>query len=149
MVRQAWELVPQVGIKAADIAISFVMSRNKLRSLMAGKFLPPEDGSYPDEDDFLAKDDSTLIRVRYAGTVVQDIEFLKGSLSYEGTSLHSDTTFSEIEDNFKAKGLTFRSAQWLGDGQDCPELGINIATQADVGGDGDVIEWVIMSSDFK
>jgi len=32
--------------------------------------------------------------------------------------------------------------EYFSDGVDCPELGINIATWEDVGGDGDGIEWV-------
>ena len=41
-----------------------------------------------------------------------------------------------------------KSASVLGDGQECPALGVNIATHQDVGGDGDGVEWVILSTNI-
>jgi hypothetical protein len=149
MSNQIWKLVPHSGIKSVGIDIFFGIDRQKLRAAMLDRFLPPKESRFPDEDDFLTENESTFIRVRYSGVLVRDIEFLKGSLNYDGINIHSETTFPEIEKEFKSRGLTFRGAKWLGDGKDCPELCINIATREDVGGDGDGIEWVIMSSDFK
>ena len=63
--------------------------------------------------------------------------------------LHRNTSFAKLKRQFKAMKLSFRNTKWLGDGQDCPELAINIARHEDVGGDGDGIEWVILSSTFK
>ena len=144
-----WELLPRQGIESGTIKVSFGMERQDLRSAMSDHFLPPSPSTYLDEDDFLTTDGSTFIRVRYEGVLVRDIEFLGGSLRYQGIDLHSGTTFTEIGARFGDIGLTFRPTEWLGDGQDCPELGINIATPEDVGGDGNGIEWVILSSNFE
>ena len=35
------------------------------------------------------------------------------------------------------------------DGRDFPSLGINMASREDVGGDGDGVEWVMLSRDFQ
>jgi len=45
-------------------------------------------------------------------------------------------------------GGTLRPTKWLGDGWDCVQLGLNVASHEDVGGDGDEIEWVILSRAF-
>lgn len=37
----------------------------------------------------------------------------------------------------------------LVDGRDFPSLGINMASREDVGGDGDGVEWVMLSRDFQ
>jgi hypothetical protein len=39
-------------------------------------------------------------------------------------------------------------ASHLGDGHECTSLGVNIATHEEVGGDGDGIEWVILSAEI-
>lgn len=146
-----WELNPRTGIAFIEIAITFGMERADVQVLLSKYFLAPSiDNSYPNEDDFLTSDQSSFIRIRYDGTLVQDIEFLSGKLQYQGINLHSNTTFSEIEACFILKGLEFRDTQWLGDGQDCEKLGINIATRENVGGDegDDEIEWVILSKRF-
>jgi hypothetical protein len=144
-----WELLPSVGIESGAIRLSFGMERQDLLAAMSSDFLPPEPSDYTDEDDFLKENRSTFIRVRYEGTRVRDIEFLGGTLRYQGIDLHSRTTFDEIERQFETLGFTFRPTEWLGDGADCPKLAINIATREDVGGDGDEIEWVILSSNFR
>ncbi len=144
-----WTLIPNTGIESGEIKISFGQDRKALNSIMSTKFVPPTDNGYPDEDDFLTHDKSTFIRVRYDGNVVKDIEFLGGHLSYQGINLHADTNFRQIQENFAKHKLSFRDTEWLGDGQDCAALGINIATRDDVGGDGDEIEWVILSSAFE
>ncbi len=143
-----WTLLPSKGIEQGDIQVTFGQERPALREALSAAFLPPEESDYPDEGDFHSKDGSTFIRVRYDGTTVRDIEFLSGSLSYQDVALHAGTTFGEIEKRLGALGFTFRSTEWLGDGMDCPGLGVNIATRDDVGGDGDGIEWVILSGNF-
>ena len=149
MSESAWELLPFIGIERGGFKLSLGMERQDLLAAMSRDFLPPEPSAYIDEDDFLTEDGSTFIRVRYGGTKVQDIEFLGGALKYQGIDLHSSTTFDEIERRFEPLGFTFRPTQWLGDGADCPELAVNIATREDVGGDGEEIEWVILSSNFR
>lgn len=146
----SWQLVPRQGITCGTLQVSMGQNREALRKAMgAAGFVPPKPGSYPDEDDFLTADKSTFIRVRYDGSKVQDIEFLAGTLKYQGVDLHRNTSFAKLKRQFKAMKLSFRNTKWLGDGQDCPELAINIARHEDVGGDGDGIEWVILSSTFK
>lgn len=150
MASSIWQLVPRQGIACGDLQVSMGQERGALRTAMAAaNFLPPRPGRYPDEDDFLTADKSTFIRVRYDGSKVQDIEFLAGTLKYQGVDLHRNTTFAKVKRQFKAMKLGFRDTKWLGDGQDCPDLLINIARHEDVGGDGDGIEWVILSSNFK
>jgi hypothetical protein len=144
-----WELLPRRGIESGALRISFGMTRQDVRHMMTGQFLPLVPNTrYPDEDDFHTADKFTFVRIRYEGTQVRDIEFLGGKLAYQGVPLHAGVAFPEIRARFGEMGLTFRDTEWLGDGQDCPELGVNIATHEDVGGDGDEIEWVILSSDF-
>ena len=146
----SWQLVPRKGINCGTLRINLGQNREALRKAMgAAGFVPPKPGRYPDEDDFLTADKSTVIRVRYDGSKVQDIEFLAGSLKYQGVDLHRNTSFTKLKRQFKAMKLSFRHTKWLGDGQDCPKLAINIARHEDVGGDGDGIEWVILSSTFK
>jgi hypothetical protein len=149
MSNQTWELLPKVGIESGATRISFGMERQEVRSAMSTQFLPPAPSNYEDEDDFVTEGRSTFIRIRYEGTLVRDIEFLGGPLRYQGIDLHANATFGGLEERFGELGLTFRYTEWLGDGQDCPELAINIATHEDVGGDGDGIEWVILSSNFQ
>lgn len=145
-----WQLLPRQGIACGALQVSLGQEREALRKrMLAADFLPPKPSRFADEDDFRTADKSTFIRVRYQGTQVQDIEFLSGALRYRGVDLHRNTTFAQLEKKFKAMKLTLRNTRWLGDGQDCPELAINIATREDVGGDGDGIEWVILSSNFK
>lgn len=146
----SWQLVPRQGIACGTLLVGLGQDREALRKAMdAAGFVPPQPGRYPDEDDFLTADKSTFIRVRYDGSKVQDIEFLAGTLKYQGVDLHRNTTFTKVKRQFKAMKLGFRDTKWLGEGQDCPELAINIARHEDVGGDGDGIEWVILSSTFK
>jgi hypothetical protein len=63
--------------------------------------------------------------------------------------LHADTTLEEVRHFFGARGMTLRPTEWLGDGWDCVELHLNVASHEDVGGAGDEMEWVILSSLFK
>ena len=149
MTDQKWQLIPEMGIECGGARIFFDQDRAALNNLMANHGFLKAKTTYPDEDDFLTTDESTFIRIRYSETNVKDIEFLCGKLQHQGIDLHSGTTFSKIKKEFKAKNLTFRETEWLGDGKDCPELRINITTREDVGGDGEEIEWVILSKGFN
>lgn len=145
-----WQLLPRQGIACGALQVLLGQEREALRKrMLAADFLPPKPSRFADEDDFRTADKSTLIRVRYDGSKVQDIEFLAGRLKYQGVDLHRNTSFAKLKRQFTAMKLSFRDTKWLGDGKDCPELAINIATREDVGGDGNGIEWVILSSTFK
>lgn len=145
-----WVLVPFKGIESGNIRISFGQSRTSVRELLAADFQAPrKNESYPDEDDFITPDDSTFIRIRYdQGDTVRDIEFLAGTLRHQGVDLHDHTTLKSFERYLSSIGGTFRPTKWLGDGWDCVLLGLNVASHEDVGGDGDEIEWVIVSRAF-
>lgn len=151
MSNQIWELCPNQGIFFESVHIWFDQDREDVRKNLISLFPEPKGNKkFPDEDDFVAEDGATFIRVRYDGkNRVRDIEFLNGVLRYQNINIHDGAVFQEIEGNFDKIGLSFRATKWLGDGQDCVNLGINIATHENVGGDGDEIEWVILSKDFK
>lgn len=142
-----WTLIPKVGIASDDHSISFGDSRGELRKALEATYPYETPKNFPNEDDY--KNESVYIRVRYdTEELVQDIEFLDGDLVYRDIHLHDGTTFEEIEEYFRRIGLSFRDTEWFGEGKDCVELEISIATKEQVGGDGDDIEWVIMSNDL-
>ena len=145
-----WEFVPFEGIISKQIAITLGQSRELLRKLAVPLFSPLEPNSdYPDEDDFITVDGTTFIRVRYQDDTVRDIEFLAGQLRYKGFEMHDRATLKEVQRFLSSQNHSLRKTSWLGDGLDCVSLGINIACHDDVGGDGDGIEWVILSRNFK
>jgi len=145
-----WEFVPFEGITSRQLAITLGQSRTQLRKLAAPLFSPLEPNSdYPEEDDFITLDGTTFIRVRYQDDTVRDIEFLSGQLRYKGFELHGRATMTGVQQFLKSENHSLRKTSWLGDGLDCVSLGINIACHEDVGGDGDGIEWVILSRNFK
>ena len=145
-----WVLHPFDGIETDGIKISLGTPRGLLRESMASRFQPPKtNDAYPDEDDFVSQDGSTFIRVRYEHDAVWDIEFLQGTLRHDEVDLHAQTTLDEVRRYFTSKATSLRPTEWLGDGWDCVSLGINIASREDVGGDGDEIEWVILSRAFQ
>lgn len=158
IVEMEWELVPFAGVTSQPISITLGQSRKLLRKHAASVFSPLEpNAAYPDEDDFITLDGVTFIRVRYQdGTVrdyqddtVRDIEFLSGQLRYKGFELHDQATLKSVRRFLQSENHHLRRTKWLGDGFDCVSLGINIACHDDVGGDGDGIEWVILSRNFK
>lgn len=116
---------------------------------MASGFRLRQNDGFPDEDDFVSRDGSTLIRVRYQDEAVWDIEFLSGILRYDDEDLHDQTTLDDVRQFLESKALALRPTEWLGEGWDCVPLGFNIASHEDVGGDGDEIEWVILSRAFQ
>lgn len=145
-----WEFVPFEGIISKQIAITLGTSRELLRKLAVPLFSPLEPNSdYPDEDDFITVDGTTFIRVRYQDDTVRDIEFLSGQLRYKGFEMHDRATLKEVQRFLSSQNHSLGKTSWLGDGLDCVSLGINIACHDDVGGDGDGIEWVILSRNFK
>ena len=143
-----WTLVPQKGIEQAELAIRFGMPRTAVRDLLREAFPNPQ-SHFDDEDDFEHATDGTLIRIRYDDSGVQDIEFLEGSLTYNGVQLSGGSEWPEVRQGLAALGNQFRDTEWLGDGFDCLPIAVNIATHEQIGGDGDGIEWVIMSSKFE
>lgn len=103
-----------------------------------------------DEDDFETPDGATLIRLRFDDDKLQDTEFLSGSLRYRGIELHDNTRWSEVEERLGGFGIRFHESAFLDEGMESSELGVNIATREQVGGDkgDDRIEWVITSINF-
>lgn len=145
-----WDFVPFEGITSRQLAIKLGQSRNVLRKLAASEFSPlVPNTDYPDEDDFITLDGATFIRVRYQDDTVRDIEFLSGQLRYKGFEMHNQATLKGVQRFLKSENHSLRKTKWLGDGLDCVSLGINIACHDDIGGDGDGIEWVILSRNFK
>jgi hypothetical protein len=145
-----WDLVPFQGIASNPVAISLGQSRALVRQSLASAFSPlVPNAPYPDEDDFITPDRSTFIRVRYLDDAVRDIEFLSGRLRYKGFELHDRATLENVRQFLEAETAPLRPTKWLGDGFDCVSLGFNIASHDDIGGDGDGVEWVILSAAFK
>ena len=143
-----WTLVPQKGIEQGELAIHFGMPRSAIRDLLREEFPAPQ-SHFDDEDDFEHLTDGTFIRVRYDDSGVQDIEFLAGYLTYNGVKLSGGDEWPDVRQGLAALGNQFRDTEWLGDGFDCLPIAVNIATHEQIGGDGDGIEWVIMSSKFE
>lgn len=145
-----WDFVPFEGISNDAFAITFGQTRARVRQCMSSAFSPlVPNASYSDEDDFITPDRTTFIRVRYRDDAIRDIEFLSGRLQYKGVDLHDGATLEGLRLFLESENAPLRPTEWLGDGLDCVSLGSNIATHEDVGGDGDGVEWVILSSDFK
>jgi hypothetical protein len=149
MSNSSWELIPRQGICQDEVEIFFGMARSTLRSALRPRFAALNSHMI-DEDDFETTDGGTLIRLRFVDDKLQDIEFLHGSLRYSGIELHDNTTRNEIEEQLGKLGLSFPDSTFLDEGKECSELGINIATREEVGGDkgDDRIEWVITSINF-
>ena len=145
--KPAWTLRPREGVERSELKIVFGQSREALREHLQDAFSPPQ-SHFEDEDDF-AHADGTLIRVRYDEAGVQDIEVLEGVLTYEGIRLCGDVTWPQVQSQLATLGITFRPTQWLGDGTDCLPIAVNIATHEQIGGDGDGVEWVILSKRFR
>jgi hypothetical protein len=145
----SWELIPGKGIRQDEVEIYFGMDRSALRSALRPGFAPPK-SHMTDEDDFETADGGTLIRLRFDGDKLQDIEFLNGKLRYRGIELHDNVTRNEVEEQLAKLGISFQDSTFLDEGMECSELSINIATREEVGGDkgDDRIEWVITSINF-
>jgi hypothetical protein len=144
---ETWELMPRRGIRRGGIELLLGMSRATARDALATTMAGPE-SQFPQEDDFTSELTGTLVRLRYAGDALDDIEFLDGDLRFDGIALHRGARWSTVEEELAAQGFTFQDAVHLGDGHECTSLGVNIATHEEVGGDGDGIAWVILSTDI-
>lgn len=142
-----WKLIPRKGIEQGNVAIHFGMSRTAIRDLL-GESFPAPVSHFENEDDFEHATDGTLIRVRYDDSGVRDIEFLDGVLVFDSVKLSGGGDWPEVQQELAQLGNKFRESEWLGDGTDCLPLAINVATHEQIGGDGDGIEWVILSSNF-
>jgi hypothetical protein len=85
-----------------------------------------------------------MVFLRYDATdTLEEIMCIQGSLRLGALELH-DTTWAELGPALQSLGYTITDPEYYVDGRDCPELGINIATREDVGGDegDDAIEWI-------
>jgi hypothetical protein len=143
-----WELEPRRGIRTSGIELPLGIDRSAARAALAATMDGPQ-SNFPDEDDFTSAADGTWIRLRFDGDTLQMIEFLGGDLRLDGIALHDGAYWPALAESLASKGFAFEPASILGDGLECGSLGVNIATHEDVGGDGDGIEWVIVSTDFE
>ena len=141
-----WELVPRRGIRRNGIELALGMGRPAVRAALAATMSGPE-SHFPDEDDFT--DGGTWIRLRYDDDALLMIEFLQGDLRLDGIALHGGARWPALAESLTSKGFGFEPGNVLGEGQECGQLGVNIATHADVGGDGDGIEWVILAAEIE
>jgi hypothetical protein len=140
------ELVPGSGIRTAGGDIFFGMQRKVLRERLGWK--PTADTMWDDEDEYPLADGGEWLRLRFVDSKLCDIEVLGGHLQYRQIELMA-TRWKILEPQLAEYEYEFVDTEWLGEGKDCLDLQINIATHEDVGGDGDGIEWVIMSTDFQ
>jgi hypothetical protein len=141
-----WELVPRRGIRGDGVELALGMGRPAVRAALGATMRGPQ-SHFPDEDDFV--EDGTLIRLRYDGDALLMIEFLEGDLRLDGIALHGGARWPALAESLASKGFRFEPGSVLGDGQECGQLGVNIATRADVGGDSDEIEWVILAAEIE
>jgi hypothetical protein len=138
-----WELVPRQGIRLGEVQVTLGTRRKEIRRRLAGSFPAPQT-LRKGEDQYVS--DTTLF-LRYEKDSLKVIMFIDGQLTYEGLELR-DTRWEVLAPALAQRGLTISdSPVHFVDGVDCPELGINIATQEEVGGDGDGIEWVSLWRD--
>jgi hypothetical protein len=137
-----WELLPNRGIRIGETEIVVGAPRTKVRQALAQHFPPPANRRRPSEDQYARDDRKAFLRYDDNDTL-EEIMCINGSLCLDGLELH-DTTLTELVPRLEALGYTITAPRYYADGQDCPELGINIATREDVGGDedDDEIEWV-------
>jgi hypothetical protein len=139
-----WELVPRRGVTGgADVLLG--MDRAALRSELTAILGEPR-SHFPNEDDYISDERGTWLRLRFDGDRLEDVEVLRGDLYLDGVPLHRGARWSELSEQLAARGFDFSPATELGDCQECPQLGVNIATHQDVGGEGDGIEWVIVAA---
>jgi len=134
-----WKLMPRQGIRLGDVQVILGTPRDEVRRRLAGCLPEPETCRDGREDQYIS--DTTLF-LRYENATLKVIMFIDGLLAYDGIELH-DTRWGILAPALAESGFTIMdSPAYFVDGVDCPELGVNIATQDDVGGDGDDIEWV-------
>jgi hypothetical protein len=150
-----WELVPRQGIRTTGVDLVLGMDRAAARAALGGETSAGETSAglagpvshFPGEDDYTDAD--TWIRLHYDDGTLRAIELLRGDLRLDGIALHGGAYRPALEESLAAKGFRFESAGAYGEGRECASLGVNIATHEDAGGDGDGVEWVIVSSDIE
>ena len=140
----SWELLPHRGIRIGTTEIVVGAPRTEVRQALTQHFPPPANRRGPSEDQYENNDRMVLLHYDDANTL-EGITWVKGSLHLGEIELH-DTTWSELAPHLEALGYTITEPENYADGKDCPELGINIATREDVGGDegDDEIEWIVI-----
>ena len=149
-----WELVPRQGIRTIGVDLVLGMDRAAARAALGGETggetgagLAGPVSHFPAEDDYTDAD--TWIRLHYDDGTLHAIELLRGDLRLDGIALLGGAYRPALEEALAAKGFRFESAAAYGEGRECASLGVNIATHEDAGGDGDGVEWVIVSSDIE
>jgi hypothetical protein len=140
-----WELVPRRGVRGGGVEVLLGLDRAAARSELSAILGEPR-SHFPDEDDYTSDEHGTWLRLRFEGDRLRDVEFLRGDLYLDGVPLHGGASWSRLSGQLAGLGFDFSPAGELGEGQECPRLGVNIATHQDVGGDGDGIEWVIVAA---
>jgi hypothetical protein len=137
-----WELLPRRGIRIGETEIVVGAPRAEVRQALAQHFSPPVNRRQPSEDQY-AQDDRMLFMRYDAADALEQIMCINGSLRLGDLEL-LDTNWTELAPCLEGLGHTITEPTYYADGRDCPELGINIATREDVGGDedDDEIEWV-------
>ncbi|MDR2013282.1 MAG: hypothetical protein LBQ20_09645 [Rhodanobacter sp.] len=138
----SWQLLPRRGIRFGEAEIVVGAPRAEVRQALAGYFPPPKNQRRESEDQYLNSDGKIFLRYDDANTL-ETIMCITGSVQLDGQEL-LDTTWSELITHLGSLGFNPEESKYFVDGQDFPELGINIATREDVGGDedDDAIEWV-------
>ncbi|MDR0674175.1 MAG: hypothetical protein LBF93_11120 [Zoogloeaceae bacterium] len=137
-----WELLPHRGIRIGKTEIVVDAPRTEVRSALAKYFPPPTNQRQPSEDQYTNSDRMIFLRYDDADTL-EGIMCINGPLYFDGLDIH-DATLTGLVPHLEKRGYTLTESAYYADGQDCPELGINIATREDVGGDedDDKIEWI-------
>lgn len=157
MAKLIWQIVPFKGIEThksdvndttPELQIFFGMNRQEIRKLLADVFPKPEKKNFPDEDDFVSKKGKKFVRLSYdENDKLVSILVIEGRVQYQNIELKEGTTMPKIIKQLEKINISAQDPEYA-DGYDFPQLGINIATHEDVGGDGDEIEYVSLTKDF-
>ena len=139
-----WQLLPNRGISIGKAEIIIGAPRAEVRLALQEHFSCPSNRRRPTEDQYKSGDRQVFMRYDDADTLEEIMCVSGGGSLCLGELELLDTTWTMLAPLLKARGYSITEPQFYADGQDCPELGINIATREDVGGDGDGIEWVAM-----
>lgn len=137
-----WKLLPHRGIRIGETDIVVGTPREAVRQALTQHFPAPSNKREPSEDQYAQG--AARVFMRYdAADSLEQIMCVNGSLRLGDLEL-LDTHWAELSSRLADLGHTITEPQYFADGRDCPELGINIATREDVGGDedDDAIEWI-------
>ena len=146
----SWQLKPRVGIERGALHLHLGMAREAVRQSMAADFGPPVRHRFPEEDDFESPKRREFIRLRFQGGQLHSIMVIRGDVRLGELRLHGGKLkLATVTQHLKRQGHAARETRWMVDGRDFPSLGINMASREDVGGDGDGVEWVMLSRDFQ